>query len=143
MKILVLHGPNLNLLGVREPAIYGSLSLDSINERLQTLGEELGVEVVALQSNHEGGLIDALHGSDASAVVLNAAAYTHYSYALRDAIAAVPRPVVEVHISNVHARAETWRHTSVIAEVCAGTIGGFGILSYELGLRAAVELAQQ
>jgi 3-dehydroquinate dehydratase-2 len=143
MKILILHGPNLNLLGTREPEIYGSLSLDAINDRLQTLGEELGVEVVALQSNHEGGLIDALHQTDASAVVLNGAAYTHYSYALRDAIAAVPRPVIEVHISNVHARAEVWRHTSVTAPVCAGVIAGFGILSYELGLRAAVELAHQ
>ncbi|RYG70506.1 type II 3-dehydroquinate dehydratase [bacterium] len=141
MTILVLHGPNLNLLGVREPAIYGALSLDIINERLMTLGESLSVEVEALQSNHEGALIDALHQTEAGAVVLNAGAYTHYSYALRDAIAAIPRPVVEVHISNVHARAETWRHTSVISEVCAGSIAGFGVLSYELGLRAAVELA--
>ena len=141
MKILILHGPNLNLLGTREPEIYGSLSLDAINDRLQTLGEELGAEVETLQSNHEGALIDALQGGDASAVVLNAGAFTHYSYALRDAISAIPRPVIEVHISNVHARAETWRHTSVIAPVCAGTIIGFGILSYELGLRAAIELA--
>jgi 3-dehydroquinate dehydratase-2 len=143
MKILVLHGPNLNLLGVREPDIYGSLSLDGINDRLHTLGEELGLEIECQQSNHEGGLIDALHGTDAGAVVLNAGAFTHYSYALRDAIAAVPRAVVEVHISNVHARAETWRHTSVIAPVCAGTIAGFGVLSYELGLRAATELASK
>jgi 3-dehydroquinate dehydratase-2 len=141
MKILVLHGPNLNLLGVREPAVYGSLNLDTINERLMTLGETLAVEVEALQSNHEGALIDALHQTEAGAVVLNAGAYTHYSYALRDAIAAIPRPVVEVHISNVHARPEQWRHTSVLTEVCAGAISGFGVLSYELGLRAAVELA--
>lgn len=141
MKILVLHGPNLNLLGVREPQIYGSISLDAINERLQTLGEELGIEVETLQSNHEGALIDALHASDAGAVVLNGGAFTHYSYGLRDAIAAIPRPVIEVHLSNVHARAETWRHTSVISEVCAGSIAGLGILSYELGLRAATELA--
>lgn len=141
MKILVLHGPNLNLLGTREPEIYGALSLDAINERLQLLGEDLGVEVETMQSNHEGVLLDALHTGDNGAVVFNAGAFTHTSYALRDAIAAIPRPVVEVHISNVHARAETWRHTSVIAPVCAGTIAGFGILSYELGLRAAVELA--
>jgi 3-dehydroquinate dehydratase-2 len=143
MKILVLHGPNLNLLGVREPGIYGSLSIDAINERLQTLGEELGLEVETLQSNHEGALLDALHQTEAGAVVLNAGAYTHYSYALRDAIAAIPRPVVEVHISNVHARPEAWRHNSVITEVCAGCILGFGILSYELGLRAAAELASK
>ncbi|HEX8463617.1 MAG TPA: type II 3-dehydroquinate dehydratase [Abditibacterium sp.] len=141
MKILVLHGPNLNLLGTREPEIYGLLSLDGINERLTTLGESLGLEIECQQSNHEGGLIDALHATDAGAVVLNAGAFTHYSYALRDAIAAVPRPVVEVHLSNVHARAETWRHTSVIAPVCAGVVAGFGVLSYELGLRAAAELA--
>lgn len=142
MTILVLHGPNLNLLGGREPDIYGTLSLDLINERLQLLGETLGVEVETRQSNHEGALIDALHGGQAGAVVLNAGAYTHTSYALRDAIAAIPRPVIEVHLSNVHAR-EAWRHKSVIAEVCAGTISGLGILSYELGFRAAVELASQ
>jgi 3-dehydroquinate dehydratase-2 len=143
MKILVLHGPNLNLLGVREPLVYGSLSLDAINDRLITLGEELSVEVETMQSNHEGALIDALHQTEALAVVLNAGAYTHYSYALRDAIAAIPRPVIEVHISNVHARPEAWRHKSVITEVCVGCIAGFGILSYELGLRAAIEAASK
>jgi 3-dehydroquinate dehydratase-2 len=141
MKILVLHGPNLNLLGVREPTIYGSLSMESIDLRLQTLAETLGVELETAQSNHEGVIIDYLHQTDADAVVLNAGAFTHYSYAIRDAIAAVKKPVVEVHISNVHARAEKWRHTSVISEVCRGVIGGFGVLSYELGLRAAIELA--
>lgn len=143
MKILVLHGPNLNLLGVREPSVYGSFSLDTINERLMTLGESLSVEVEALQSNHEGVLIDTLHHSQASAIVLNAGAFTHYSYALRDAIAAIPHPVVEVHMSNVHARPEQWRHASVISDVCAGSIVGFGVLSYELGLRAAIELASK
>ena len=142
MTILVLHGPNLNLLGTREPDIYGALSLDAINERLQLLGEDLGIEVETLQSNHEGVLLDALHKTQAGAVVLNAGAYTHTSYALRDAIAAIPRPVIEVHLSNVHAR-EAWRHKSLIAEVCAGTISGLGILSYELGFRAAAELASQ
>ncbi len=141
MKILILHGPNLNLLGTREPTIYGTTTLDTINERLQSLGDTLGIEVQTLQSNHEGGLIDALHQTDAAVVVLNAGAFTHYSYALRDAIAAIQKPVVEVHLSNIHARPETWRHHSVIADVCAGSIAGFGALSYELGLRAALDLA--
>ena len=137
ISILVLHGPNLNLLGSREPGIYGHITLESINARLVELGEELGVNVVAQQSNHEGVLIDALHSSQDDAIVINAGALTHYSYALRDAIAASAIPVVEVHLSNTAAR-EEWRHTSVISEVCAGSIFGFGVLSYELGLRAAV-----
>lgn len=141
MKILILHGPNLNLLGTREPGIYGTTSLNDINLRLTTMAEELGADIECLQSNHEGALIDALHSTDAGAIVLNAGAFTHYSYALRDAIAAIARPVVEVHLSNVYARAESWRHVSVIAPVCSGSIVGFGVLSYELGLRAALELA--
>ena len=141
MKILVLHGPNLNLLGTREPGVYGTTTLSDINNRLQTMAEEMGVELETFQSNHEGALIDALHHTGAGAIVLNAGAYTHSSYALRDAIAAIARPVVEVHLSNIHARPEEWRHTSVIAPVCNGCILGFGVLSYELGLRAAVELA--
>ena len=141
MKILVLHGPNLNLLGTREPGVYGTTTLDTINEGLQTLGDTLAVEVETFQSNHEGALIDALHSTDANVVVLNAGALTHYSYALRDAIAAIQKPVVEVHLSNIHARPEAWRHQSVIAEVCAGTVAGFGALSYELGMRAALDLS--
>lgn len=141
MTILVLHGPNLNRLGKREPAIYGSQTLDDINRHLEDIGDKLGAEVVALQSNYEGRLIDALHGDEFDACVLNAGALTHYSYALRDAIASIEVPVVEVHISNVHARPETWRHTSVISPVCAGSIAGFGVMSYELGLRAAIQLA--
>jgi 3-dehydroquinate dehydratase-2 len=137
--ILVLHGPNLNLLGAREPGVYGHVTLVEINNRLEKLGLELGVGVEAFQSNHEGELIDQLHHTKASAVVLNAGALTHYSYALRDAIAAVPFSVIEVHLSNTAARAESWRHHSVIAPVCAGNIAGFGPLSYELGLRAAVD----
>jgi 3-dehydroquinate dehydratase-2 len=139
ISILVLHGPNLNLLGTREPGIYGHASLETINAQLQKLAEELGVNLAAQQSNHEGVLLDTLHASQDDAIVLNAGALTHYSYALRDAIAGIAIPVVEVHLSNTAAR-EEWRHKSVISEVCAGSIFGFGLLSYELGLRAAVQL---
>ena len=139
ISILVLHGPNLNLLGTREPGIYGHVSLETINAQLQKLAEELGVNLAAQQSNHEGVLLDTLHSSQEDAIVLNAGALTHYSYALRDAIAGIAIPVVEVHLSNTAAR-EEWRHKSVISEVCAGSIFGFGPLSYELGLRAAVQL---
>lgn len=142
MKILVLHGPNLNLLGTRETDVYGLSNLATINARLQNLGEEFGALVEARQTNHEGELIDWLHAAQCDAIVLNAAAWTHYSYALRDAIAAIQIPVIEVHLSNTAARNETWRHTSVIAPVCAGTIAGFGVLSYELGLRAAIEVGK-
>ena len=143
MKILILHGPNLNLLGTRETDIYGLSDLKTINARLKTLGEELGAEVEARQTNSEGKLIDWLHAATCEAIVLNGAAWTHYSYALRDAIAAIQIPVIEVHLSNTAARSETWRHTSVIAPVCVGTIAGIGDLSYELGLRAAVEIGHR
>lgn len=141
MKILVLHGPNLNLTGTREPDVYGSLTLEEINTRLVALGRELGAEVTCRQSNHEGVLIDALHeartGMDG--VVLNAGGYTHTSVALRDAVAAIGIPVVEVHMSNIYAR-EEFRHTSLLSAVCRGTICGFGWQSYALGLRAVVNL---
>jgi len=140
MTILILHGPNLNRLGTREPEVYGRQTLADINARLQELGAELGAKTVALQSNAEGDLIDALHGDDFDACVLNAGALTHYSYALRDAISSIEKPVIEVHLSNVHARSETWRHSSVISAVCRGCILGFGALSYELGLRAAIQV---
>src|SRR5574339_636867 len=141
MKILILHGPNLNLLGTREPEVYGSMTLDDINNKLIELGKGLGAEVTCLQSNHEGALIDALHDARiwANGVVFNPGAYTHTSIALRDAISAIQIPVVEVHLSNVYARGE-FRHVSMISAVCKGKITGFGWRSYLLGLRALLEM---
>lgn len=136
-SILVLHGPNLNLLGIREPEVYGRLTLAEINNRIIEAGNEIGIEVRAEQSNHEGVLVESLHNSVdwAQGVVFNPGAYTHTSIALRDAISAIPIPVVEVHLSNVYAR-ETFRKTSMISEVCLGKITGFGWYSYILGLKA-------
>ena len=135
--ILVLHGPNLNLLGLREPDIYGSLTLEGIDQRLVEAGREMGLEVRALQFNGEGDLIDALHQarSWAQGVVFNPGGYTNTSVALRDAVAAIGLPVVEVHLSNVHARDE-FRRYSMIAPVCVGSIVGFGWRSYWLGLHS-------
>lgn len=144
MKILVLHGPNLNLLGTREPDVYGSMTLDDINSKLIELGRELGAEVTCLQSNHEGALIDALHEARtwADGVVFNPGGYTHTSVALRDAVSAIQIPVVEVHLSNVYAR-EEFRHTSMLSAVCKGKVTGFGWRSYALGLRALVDLLKE
>lgn len=141
MKILALHGPNLNLLGTREPEIYGSMTLDDINNRMIELGKELGADVKCLQSNHEGALIDALHDARtwANGVVFNPGGYTHTSIALRDAIRAIQIPVVEVHLSNVYAR-EEFRHVSMISAVCKGKVLGFGWKSYILGLKGLIEL---
>ncbi len=139
LSILVLHGPNLNLLGKREPGIYGSVTLDAINQLLEQEGRSLGVAVSALQSNHEGALVDAIHAASDlhDGILINAGAYTHTSVALRDAISAVAIPTVEVHLSNIYRR-ESFRHHSHIAPVAIGQISGFGAESYRLGLQALV-----
>jgi 3-dehydroquinate dehydratase-2 len=139
ISILVLHGPNLNLLGQREPDVYGVRTLGDIESALTELGKTLGCEIAAFQSNHEGELIDALHQAQVQhdGVVFNPGGYTHTSVALRDSVAAIEIPVVEVHLSNVAAR-ESFRHQSLIAPVCVGSISGFGWRSYLLGLRALV-----
>jgi 3-dehydroquinate dehydratase-2 len=139
-KILVIHGPNLNMLGKREPEVYGRLTMEEINERLQVYAKEREIELITFQSNSEGALIDAIQeaGAWADGIVINAGAYTHTSIAIRDAISSVNLPTVEVHLSNVHAR-EPFRHKSLIAPVCVGVIAGFGWRSYLLGLEALVD----
>jgi 3-dehydroquinate dehydratase-2 len=141
MNILVLHGVNLNMFGRRDPAQYGSATLSDIDRALQTLAGELGVRLDTFQTNHEGAMCDRIHRAldeSVDAVVINAGAWTHYSYAIRDALAILKCPIVEVHMSNVHAR-EAFRHVSVFTGVVCGQISGFGVESYRLGLRAAVD----
>jgi len=144
MKILVLHGPNLNLFGRREPHIYGTTTLDEINEKLQALARELKVELVVLQSNHEGALVDLFHKhmDDAAGAILNPGGLTQHSVSLHDCIKAMPFPVIEVHMSNLHAR-EEWRTYSIISPAVKGTVQGFGWRSYLAALRLAAELAQE
>jgi 3-dehydroquinate dehydratase II len=142
-KILLIHGPNLNLLGKREPGIYGTSGLYEINERMKHLAEENGAELRVFQSNSEGALIDAIHeaGNWADGIVINPGAYGHYSYAIRDALAAVHLPTIEVHISNVFAR-EEFRYKSVIASIAIGCITGLGWRSYACGIQSLIGMLQ-
>jgi 3-dehydroquinate dehydratase-2 len=145
MKILMLHGINHNMFGKRDPAQYGTITLAEIDAQLQKLGRELGVEVVSFQTNNEGAMCERIHQAFAEridAVLLNAGAWTHYSYGIRDALAILTVPVVELHMSNIHAR-EEFRHRSVFAAIVKGQICGFGVDSYLLGLRAAVSATKQ
>jgi len=144
VKVLVIHGPNLNLLGEREPSVYGAMTLAEIDRKLQALAREERASLDTFQSNHEGVIVDRLHAARGryDTIVINAGALTHYSYALRDAIASIQVPVVEVHLSNIHAR-DPFRHISVISPVVRGQIAGFGVHSYLLGLRAALALVAE
>lgn len=144
LKILVLNGINLNMFGKRDPKQYGTTTLAEIDAQVLALGAELGVEVECFQTNFEGEIVERIHrahGEGVAAVVINAGAWTHYSYGLRDALAILACPIIEVHMSNIHAR-EAFRHHSVIAEIARGQIAGFGVDSYLLGLRAAVSAAR-
>jgi 3-dehydroquinate dehydratase-2 len=144
-KILVLHGVNLNMFGKRDPAQYGTITLAEINSKLVEMGKELGCQVETFQTNFEGEICDKIHQAHINktdAVLINAGAWTHYSYGMRDALAILKIPIVEVHMSNIHAR-EEFRHFSVIAPLAKGQIAGFGLQSYLLGLRAAVDLLQE
>lgn len=143
MKFLIINGPNLNMLGKREPEIYGTQNLAMLEDKLRRFGEKYHLKLDFLQTNHEGVIIDALHQAEGKydAVILNAGAYTHYSIAIRDAISAIKVPVIEVHLSNIYAR-EEFRHKSVLAAVTAGQISGFGYHSYILALYGAMAIAQ-
>lgn len=144
MKILCLNGINLNMFGKRDPAQYGTITLAEIDQQVQQLGLTLGAEVACFQTNFEGAMVEKIHQAHADridAVMINAGAWTHYSYGIRDALAILKCPIIEVHMSNIHAR-EAFRHQSVIAEIAKGQIAGFGVDSYLLGLRAAVSAVQ-
>jgi len=138
MRVLVIHGPNLNLLGERKPEVYGTQTLEQVDARIAQLAAELKLEVRSVQHNSEGAIVDELHAARGAydAIIINPGAFTHYAHAIADAIAAIGIPVIEVHLSNVFAR-ESFRRVSVVAPVCAGTISGFGVDSYLLALRAA------
>lgn len=140
-KVLVINGPNLNMTGIREPQVYGSETLDMINYEIKEYAENLGIECGFFQSNSEGEIIDAIHSvlSDYDGCIINAGAYTHYSFAIADAVRCVKKPFIEVHISNPAAR-EEFRHFSVLAPVCTGTVAGFGKKSYILAVEALKEL---
>jgi 3-dehydroquinate dehydratase-2 len=140
-KVLVIHGPNLNLLGEREPQVYGSTTLEEINADLQEAAGKLGLDMKVVQSNHEGEIVETIQNARnwADVLILNPAAYTHTSVAIRDALTSVPVPAIEVHLSNIHAR-EDFRHTSHVSPVAAGVIQGFGKMSYLLALQAAAAL---
>ncbi|MEC0267958.1 type II 3-dehydroquinate dehydratase [Paenibacillus anseongense] len=142
-KVLVINGPNLNMLGIREPGVYGTVSLSVIIQGLTELAEVLSVEIESFQSNHEGDIIDKIHEAFGTkdGILINPGAFTHYSYAIRDALSSVQLPTVEVHLSNIHKR-EEFRHQSVTAPVVIGQISGFGVQSYELGLRALLSHMQ-
>lgn len=143
-RVLVIHGPNLNLLGTRERDIYGTTTLAEINAMLERSGAEMGLAVAAFQSNHEGAIIDRIHAARGleSAIIINPGAFTHYSYAIRDALAAVSLPVVEVHLSNIYKR-EEFRHKSVTAPVAEGLVAGFGPTGYLLALQAIREIVSK
>jgi 3-dehydroquinate dehydratase-2 len=143
-KVLVLHGPNLNMLGIREPGVYGTVTLEKINQHLMQLAKQYALELEIVQSNHEGELIDQIHRAFGvqDGILMNPGAFTHYSYAIRDALSSVSLPTVEVHLSNIHKR-ESFRHQSVTAPVVIGQIAGFGAYSYELGLLALMQHLQE
>jgi 3-dehydroquinate dehydratase-2 len=142
MNILVIHGPNLNLLGRRETGIYGAVALNDLNRRIEALAAELGLGVEIMQSNGEGAIVDAIQGKTYDLLIINPAAYTHTSIAIRDAIAAVAKPAIEVHISNIYRR-EEFRHTSYIAGVAEGQISGLGVEGYLLAVRAAATILRK
>ena len=145
MRILIMHGVNLNMFGMRDPAQYGTVTLDQINRELEKLAASLTVDIETFQSNHEGAFVEKIHEAHTTgvdAVVINAGAWSHYSYAIHDALAILKVPIVEVHLSNIHAR-EAFRHQSLIAPLAKGQISGFGLNSYLLGLQAAVRLVQE